>query len=70
MMTSMLLDATIILAHLAIILFIGIRSRQRDHVTSEELFLNSRELRWPSIALSNIGTNIHLDPILILWNDD
>ena len=55
----MLLDATIILAYLAIILVIGVRSRQRDHVTSEEYFLNSRELRWPSIAVSTIATNIH-----------
>lgn len=55
----MLLDAAIILAYFAIIMAIGIRSRVKKKVTTEEYFLGSRTLRWPSIAISTIATNIH-----------
>jgi SSS family solute:Na+ symporter len=53
-----LLDALIVLAYFAIILFIGIRARSDKDVTAEEYFLSSRSLKWPSIAISTIATNI------------
>jgi SSS family solute:Na+ symporter len=54
----MLLDLTIILSYFAIIFAIGIRSRVKKGATSEEYFLGSRSLRWPSVAISTIATNI------------
>ena len=55
----MLVDALIILAYFVFILVLGLRSRTAaEDVTAEEYFLSSRSLRWPSIAISTIATNI------------
>ena len=54
----MALDAGIILAYFVIILVIGIRARSKEDVSAEEYFMSSRSLRWPSIAISTIATNI------------
>ena len=53
-----ILDVGIILAYFAIILGIGLFSRVSKDVTAEEYFLSSRSLRWPTIAMSTIATNI------------
>jgi len=54
----LLLDLGIIVAYFVAILAIGLRARSRKDVTPEEYFLGGRSLRWPSIALSTIATNI------------
>ena len=53
-----MLDFGIVLAYFAIIFTIGLRARARAGVGPEEYFLSSRSLRWPSIAMSTIATNI------------
>ncbi len=54
----MILDISIILAYFAVIMAIGVRSRVRKDVQAEEYFLCARSLKWPSIAMSTIATNI------------
>ena len=39
-------------------MLVAISGRHTKEVTSEEYFLSSRSLRWPSIAFSTIATNI------------
>ena len=36
----------------------AVSGRQKKELTSEEYFLSSRSLRWPSIAISTIATNV------------
>jgi SSS family solute:Na+ symporter len=55
----MLVDALIIVAYFVVIMLIGLRARVRREVSVEEYFLSSRALKWPSIAISTIATNIH-----------
>ncbi len=54
----MFLDLSIIATYFAIILAIGIRARASADVSAEEYFLSSRSLKWPTIAMSTIATNI------------
>ena len=55
-----MIDAVIIASYFLIILLIGLRSRRKAKgVSVNEYFLSSRSLRWPTIAMSTIGTNIH-----------
>ena len=54
----MILDVSILLAYFTVIMAIGVRARVRGDVKAEEYFLNSRSLKWPSIAMSTIATNI------------
>jgi SSS family solute:Na+ symporter len=54
----MLIDASIILTYFVVIMTIGVMARSKGEVTTEEYFLSSRSLRWPSIAISTIATNI------------
>lgn len=54
----MILDVTIILAYFTAIMVIGVRARVRKDVRAEEYFLSARSLKWPSIAISTIATNI------------
>jgi len=53
------LDILIIVAYFVVVMAIGVRSRSRDDASVEEYFISSRSLRWPSIALSTVATNIH-----------
>ena len=53
-----MIDFGIVLACFAIIFTIGLHARASTGVGPEEYFLNSRSLRWPSIAMSTIATNI------------
>ena len=59
---ALLLDLTIVAAYFLGILLIGLRARVRKDVTPDQYFLSSRSLRWPSIALSTIATNIFGGP--------
>ena len=53
-----MLDAAIVIAYFVVIMVVGILSRSKGDVSAEEYFLSSRSLRWPSIAISTIATNI------------
>ena len=53
-----MIDLGIVIAYFAIIFTIGLRARASASVGPEEFFLSSRSLRWPSIAMSTIATNI------------
>jgi SSS family solute:Na+ symporter len=53
-----MIDFGIVLAYFVIIFTIGLRARASASVGPEEYFLSSRSLRWPSIAMSTIATNI------------
>lgn len=55
----MLLDALIVLIYFAVIFAIGVAARAPAGVGTDEYFLSGRSLRWPSIAVSTIATNIH-----------
>ena len=53
-----MIDLLIVAAYFIFVMFVAISGRQTKKVTSEEYFLSSRSLRWPSIAFSTIATNI------------
>ena len=53
-----MLDLIIVCAYFVVIFTIAIRGRLGKEATSEEYFLSSRNLKWPSIAISTIATNI------------
>lgn len=53
-----MVDFGIVLAYFAVIFTIGLRARVDSAADPEEYFLSSRSLRWPSIAMSTIATNI------------
>ena len=53
-----MIDLLIVAAYFLFVMLVAIRGRQKKEVTSEEYFLSSRSLLWPSIAFSTIATNI------------
>lgn len=53
-----MIDLIIVCAYFTVIFLTAISGRTGKDVTVEEYFLSSRNLRWPSIALSSIATNI------------
>ncbi|MEL6356059.1 MAG: hypothetical protein AAFQ37_03900, partial [Bacteroidota bacterium] len=54
-----MLDLLIVLAYFVLIMVAALRGRQTGvNTTAEEYFLSSRNLRWPSVAMSTIATNI------------
>ena len=53
-----MVDFGIVLAYFAVIFTIGLWARADSAADPEEYFLSSRSLRWPSIAISTIATNI------------
>ncbi|MEL6191418.1 MAG: sodium/solute symporter [Bacteroidota bacterium] len=54
-----MLDLLIVGIYFAAIFIAAISGRTGKEVTVEQYFLSSRNLRWPSIALSSIATNIN-----------
>lgn len=54
-----LIDLLIVGTYFTVIFLTAISGRAGKDVTVEEYFLSSRNLRWPSIALSSIATNIN-----------
>ena len=54
-----MLDLAIVITYFIAIFITAISGRVKGDVTVEEYFLSSRNLRWPSIALSTIATNIN-----------
>lgn len=53
-----MLDFGIVLVYFVVIFAIALAGRRKETGTAEDYFLSSRQLRWPSIALSTIATNI------------
>ncbi|MEZ5043989.1 MAG: sodium/solute symporter [Saprospiraceae bacterium] len=53
-----MIDLIIVCGYFILIFVTAISGRTGKDVTIEEYFLSSRNLRWPSIALSSIATNI------------
>ncbi len=51
-------DLLIVVGYFVFIFAIGMRSRVSQDVSVDEYFLSSRSLRWPTIAISTIATNI------------
>ncbi len=51
-------DFGIVLGYFGLIMWMALRGRASKDATTEEYFLSNRSLRWPSIALSTIATNI------------
>jgi len=53
-----MLDLLIVITYFVAIFLVALAGRTKGEVTTEQYFLSSRNLRWPSIALSTIATNI------------
>lgn len=54
----MFLDLLIVLIYFIAVFLIALSGRQGTEATTEEYFLSSRNLKWYSIAISTIATNI------------
>lgn len=53
-----MIDLLIVCAYFVIIFVTAVSGRTSKNATTEEYFLSSRNLRWPSIAFSTIATNV------------
>jgi len=53
-----LLDLLIVVFYFVVVFVIAVRGRQGKNATIEEYFLSSRNLKWHSIAISTIATNV------------
>ena len=53
-----MIDLLIVISYFTIIFLVAIRGRLKESVSVEAYFLSNRGLKWPSIALSTIATNI------------
>lgn len=53
-----MLDLFIVCGYFVIIFIAAVSGRSGKDVTVDEYFLSNRNLRWPSIALSTIATNV------------
>ena len=53
-----MLDLIIVLGYFMVIFTVAVKGRVGQDAGVEEYFLSSRNLKWPSIALSTIATNI------------
>lgn len=52
------IDFIIVLIYFFVVMLTAITGRQKGDITSEEYFLSNRNLKWYSIAISTIATNI------------
>ena len=53
-----MIDLLIVALYFTVVIIVAISGKQTKAVTTEEYFLSSRSLKWPSIAFSTIATNI------------
>lgn len=54
-----MLDLLIVAAYFTTIMLVALRGRDtKTKLTADDYFLSSRNLRWPSIAMSTIATNV------------
>ncbi|MBT8218653.1 MAG: sodium/solute symporter [Bacteroidia bacterium] len=54
----MSIDLAIVIAYFVLLLILALSGKKPDQDNSESYFLSSRNLRWHSIAISTIATNI------------
>ena len=54
----MAIDLIIVILYFAVVLFIALSGREAQDISSEQYFLSNRNLRWHSVAISTIATNI------------
>ena len=54
----MTIDIIIVLFYFVLVFVFALRGRQGSEVTSEEYFLSNRSLKWYSVAISTIATNV------------
>lgn len=54
----MTIDIIIVLCYFVLIFVFALRGRQGSEATTEEYFLSNRSLRWHSVAISTIATNV------------
>ena len=54
----MLIDLIIVVVYFAVILIIALRGKSGSEMSSEEYFLSNRNLKWYSVSISTIATNI------------
>ena len=53
-----MLDFSIVIFYFILIFFVALKGRVTNKSSAEEYFLSNRNLKWYSIALSTIATNI------------
>jgi SSS family solute:Na+ symporter len=53
-----MIDLLIVIVYFAVIFIVALTGRSNKDSTAEAYFLSNRNLRWPSIALSTIATNV------------
>ena len=53
-----MIDLIIVISYFVIVFVTAITGKSASGMTTEEYFLSSRNLKWPSIALSTIATNV------------
>ncbi len=54
----MIFDFLIVIIYFVVVVAVAMSGRKGWDISTEEYFLSSRNLRWPSIAISTIATNI------------
>ncbi|MBR98790.1 MAG: hypothetical protein CMC57_02330 [Flavobacteriaceae bacterium] len=54
-----MIDLIIVLSYFFLIFFIAVSKGYNKNLSADEYFLSSRKLKWPSIALSTIATNVN-----------
>ncbi len=54
----MAIDLVIVAIYFALVMMAALSGKGGKDMSSEEYFLSSRNLRWPSIAISTIATNV------------
>ena len=52
------IDLTIVVLYFITVLYIALSGREGTDISSEQYFLSNRNLRWHSVAISTIATNI------------
>ena len=53
-----MLDFTIVGVYFIVIFIVALRGKVQDNGSADEYFLSNRNLKWYSIALSTIATNV------------
>ena len=56
---DMSVDITIVVLYFTVVFVVGLYKRANEETSASEFFLKSKSLRWPSVALSTIATNVH-----------
>ena len=54
----MMIDLVIVFGYLLLIFIFALKGNKYKNLSSEDYFLSGRKLKWPSIALSTIATNV------------